>query len=242
MKERLQKIIASSGVSSRRAAEKMIVEGRVAVNNAVVRQLGAKADAEADEIRVDGKLIFPETTKVYLMLNKPQGYVATLHDPQGRPVIADLLTGVSERVFPVGRLDYDSEGLLLMTNDGDFSLKIQHPRFMVPKTYMVKIEGKLTASEMKAFSEGVSLTDGIFKPGIFRIVKVNRKSCWITLTIAEGRNRFVRRAFESVGHPVVRLIRTAISDIGLGSLKAGTYRHLTGKEVQHLLSISKKRG
>jgi 23S rRNA pseudouridine2605 synthase len=239
MKERIQKIIAGAGISSRRAAEKMIVDGRISVNNAIVRQLGAKADIEEDEIRVDGKLILPETSKVYLMLNKPKGYMTTLHDPQGRPVVKDLLTGVSERVFPVGRLDYDSEGLLLMTNDGDFSLRIQHPRFRIPKTYRVKIEGNLASSAIKALSEGIKLNDGKFKPDSFHIDKKNPKSCWLTMTIAEGRNREIRRGFESLGHSVARIIRTTISDVGLGDLKEGTYRHLTRKEIQNLLSCSK---
>jgi 23S rRNA pseudouridine2605 synthase len=239
MKERLQKIIAGSGISSRRTAEKMITEGRVTVNNAVVRQLGAKADIGVDEIRADGKLILPETSKVYLMLNKPKGYVTTLRDPQGRPIVADLLSGVSERIFPVGRLDYDSEGLLLMTNDGDFSLKIQHPRFMIPKTYMVKIEGNLTSSDLKMLQKGIKLKDGNFKPESFHILKTNRKSFWLDLTIAEGRNRLIRRVFESLDHSVIRLIRTAIADINLGGMKVGSFRHLTRKEVQHLLSFVK---
>lgn len=240
MKERLQKIISGAGISSRRAAEKMIVEGRVTVNKVIMTQLGVKADIEKDEIRVNGTLICPETSKVYLMLNKPKGYVTTLHDPQGRPVVTDLLTGVSERLFPVGRLDYDTEGLLLMTNDGDFSLKIQHPRFKIPKTYMVKIEGALASSEIRALSKGVKLMEGVFKPEGFHILKTNPKSCWLTLIMAEGRKRIIRRGFQSLGHPVVRLIRTAISDVGLGSLKPGTFRYLTGKEVQRLLSYVKK--
>jgi len=239
MKERLQKIIAASGISSRRNAEKMITEGRVTVNNSVVRQLGAKADTEVDEIRVDGKLILPEETKVYLLLNKPKGYVTTLRDPQGRPVVADLFSGVSERIFPVGRLDYDSEGFLLMTNDGDFSLKIQHPRFMIPKTYLVKIEGNLTDSDIKMLQDGIKLKDGKFKPDSFHILKANRKSCWLSLTIVEGRKRVIRRVFETLGHAVVRLIRTAIDGIDLGKVKVGTFRHLTRKEVQTLLSFAK---
>ena len=238
MKERLQKIIAGAGISSRRAAEKMITEGRITVNNAVIRQLGAKSDIEEDEIRLDGKLIFSETSKVYLILHKPKGYMTTLHDPQGRPVVSDLLIDVAERVFPVGRLDYDSEGLLLLTNDGNFSQRIQHPRFRIPKVYSVKIEGNLTNREMKSISKGVMLDDGMFKPEYCSVLKTNRKSSWITVTITEGRNRVIRRVLESLGHSVVRLIRTAIADISLGSMKAGTFRHLTRKEVQHLLSLS----
>jgi 23S rRNA pseudouridine2605 synthase len=237
MQERLQKIIAAAGVSSRRVAEQMILEGRVTVNDGIIRQLGAKADIDADEIRVDGKLILPEMSKVYLMLHKPRGYVTTLHDPEGRAVVTDLLSGISERIFPVGRLDYNSEGLLLLTNDGDFSQRVQHPRFKIPKTYMVKIDGNLTKSEVRALSEGIRLPDGNFKPESLQIERINRKSSWLGLTIAEGRNRLIRRGLESLGHPVVRLIRTAIADIRLDNMKTGTFRHLTKKEVKHLLSF-----
>ncbi len=237
MQERLQKIIAAAGVSSRRVAEQMILEGRVTVNDGIIRQLGAKADINADEIRVDGKLILPEMSKVYLMLHKPRGYVTTLHDPEGRAVVTDLLSGISERIFPVGRLDYNSEGLLLLTNDGDFSQRVQHPRFKIPKTYMVKIDGNLTKNEVRALSEGIRLPDGNFKPESLQIERINRKSSWLVLTIAEGRNRLIRRGLESLGHPVVRLIRTAIADISLGNMKTGTFRHLTKKEVKHLLSF-----
>ncbi|MGO9139799.1 MAG: pseudouridine synthase [Syntrophales bacterium] len=237
MKERLQKIIAASGISSRRAAEKMIVEGRVTVNDAVVRQLGAKADIGADEIRVDGNLILPEESKVYLLLHKPRGYVTTLHDPERRAVVTDLLSGISERIFPVGRLDYDSEGLLLLTNDGHFSQRVQHPRFKIPKTYMVKIDGNLKKNEVRALSDGIRLPDGNFKPGMLQIKRTSRKTSWLILTIAEGRNRLIRRGLESLGHPVIRLIRTAIAGITLGNVKAGMFRHLTKKEVEHLLSF-----
>jgi 23S rRNA pseudouridine2605 synthase len=237
MKERLQKILAASGISSRRAAEKIIVQGRVTVNGAVVSQLGAKANPDADKIRVDGKLILPEASKVYLMLHKPRGYVTTLNDPERRAVVTDLLPGISERISPVGRLDYDSEGLLLLTNDGNFSQRVQHPRSKIPKTYMAKIDGNLTKNEIRALSEGIKLSDGNFKPENLQILRTNRKSSWLALTIAEGRNRLIRRGMESLGHPVVRLIRTAIADISLGNMKAGTFRHLTKREVQHLLSF-----
>jgi 23S rRNA pseudouridine2605 synthase len=237
MKERLQKIIAAAGISSRRVAEKMIVDGRVTVNDAVVRQLGAKADVGADEIRVDGKLILPEEAKIYLLLHKPRGYMTTLHDPERRAVVTDLLSGIPERIFPVGRLDYDSEGLLFLTNDGDFSQRVQHPRFKIPKTYIVKIDGSLTKNEFRALSDGIKLPDGNFKPENLQIKRTNRKSSWLALTIAEGRNRLIRRGLESLGHPVIRLIRTAIADISLGNMKAGTFRHLTKKEVEHLLSF-----
>jgi 23S rRNA pseudouridine2605 synthase len=239
MRERLQKIIASAGIASRRHAEKMIVDGRVTVNHVLVKQLGAQADIEKDEIRVDDKLIFPEVSKIYLMLNKPRGYVTTLHDPQKRPIVTDLLSGISDRVFPVGRLDYDSEGLLLMTNDGDFTQRLQHPRFRIPKKYEVKIDGNLKDQDLQSLIKGIRLDDGIFQPDHAQIIKKSPKSTWLSLTISEGRNRLIRRGFEALGRSVVRLVRVAVSDIHLGNLKTGTYRHLTKEEVKKLLSFSK---
>ncbi len=239
MKERLQKIIASAGITSRRNAEKMILEGRVSVNHVVVRELGVKADSEKDEIRVDDKLIFHEVSKIYLMLNKPRGYVTTLHDPQKRPIVTDLLPGISERVFPVGRLDYDSEGLLLLTNDGDFAQKLQHPRFNIPKTYEVKIEGILKDRDLQSLIKGTRLEDGNFKPDHVQLLKRGPKNTWLALTISEGRNRLIRRGFEAFNHSVIRLVRTAVSDLQLGKLKPGAYRHLAKEEIKKLLSFSK---
>ncbi len=238
MEERLQKIIAGAGVVSRRAAEKLISEGRVSVNRRVVRRLGVKADAQKDEIRVDGKLISTEVSKKYLMLNKPGGYITSLKDPQGRPVVTDLIHDMSERVFPVGRLDYDSEGLLLMTNDGSFAQRLQHPKFAIPKTYMAKVKGNITRGKVRVIKNGIELDDGKFVPSDIVLEKINRKSCWIKLTIFEGRNRIIRRVFESIGHPVVRLKRIAISDIHLDDLEVGEYRYLRKREVERLLSLS----
>jgi len=235
MEERLQKILSMAGVASRRTAEKMIAAGRVSVNRGVVTELGTKADPQRDEIRVDGRLISCETEKVYLLLHKPRGYVTTLSDPQGRPIVTDLLGGVAERVFPVGRLDYDSEGLLILTNDGDFSQRIKHPRYRIPKTYRVKIEGHLHREELQALEKGVDLTDGRFTATDLRIEKTNRGSTWIVLTTTDGRNRVIRRAFETLGHDVVRLVRVAVADLNLGSVGEGSWRMLTSREVERLL-------
>ncbi len=237
MEERLQKIIARAGIASRRAAEKMIADGRVSVNGVVVSQLGARADADRDEIRLDAKLISSDRTKVYFALNKPRGYVTTMKDPQGRRIVTELLPDIAERVFPVGRLDYDSEGLLLLTNDGDFAQRLLHPRFMIPKTYRVKIEGRLTSGEIRLLTgAGVDLEDGRFKVRDLRVERTNGvSSSWIVLTVGEGRNRVIRRAFEHLGHPVVRLVRVAIADLKLGALKPGTYRNLAKKEVERFL-------
>jgi 23S rRNA pseudouridine2605 synthase len=240
MKERLQKIIAKAGIASRRAAEKMIQEGRVSVNRVSVRELGTKADINTDEIRVDGKLIFYEAneSKIYLILHKPSGYITSVKDPQGRHIVMDLLPEGMNGVFPVGRLDYDSEGLLLMTNDGDFAHKIQHPKFSIPKTYRIKIMGKIADKEFRALEKGIVLSDGMFKPQTVQIEKVEKKSCWVMLTINEGRNRVIRRAFETLGYTVARLIRIAVSDIQLAGLKRGDYRYLTKKEVKKILDGS----
>jgi len=239
LKERLQKILSRAGVASRRAAEQWMLAGRVRVNGVVVKELGSKADAQSDEIRIDGRLISSEVEKIYLMLHKPQGFVTTLRDPEGRPTVADLVVGVAERVYPVGRLDYDSEGLLLLTNDGDFSQKVQHPRHQVPKTYRVKVRGTLAGTELRSLEQGVSLDGELFRPAKMREEKENRGSTWLLLTIAEGRNRIIRRAFEALGHPVARLIRLKIGEVALGSLPSGEYRHLTAREVESLRSAAR---
>jgi 23S rRNA pseudouridine2605 synthase len=235
VEERLQKILSNAGLASRRAAEKMVSDGRISVNGVVVRQPGTKADIDRDEIRVDGKLISCEIDKVYIVLNKPTGYVTTLSDPQGRPIVTDLLKGVAERVFPIGRLDYDSEGLLLLTNDGDFAQRLQHPRYKVPKTYRVKIEGRLNRIELQALERGIDLPDGRFAPSEIVTEKVNPKSTWLRLTIHDGKNRVIRRAFDSIGHSVTRLVRVSFGDITLDSIGEGQWRPLTHGEVGQLM-------
>ena len=235
MPDRLQKIIAHAGIASRRMAEKMISEGRISVNGKIVTELGTKVDIRKNEIRVDGKLISTEVSRVYLMLNKPKGYLTTLKDTRERPIIADLLEGVPERVFPVGRLDYDSEGLLIMTNDGDFAYRVQHPKFEITKTYLVKIKGRIPKEEISMIKNGAKLDDGEFKPTHVTVGKINPKSSWLELIIHEGRNRIIRRYFDSLGHPVTRLIRVAIGDIHLGDIRQGDFRYLQKKEVERLL-------
>jgi 23S rRNA pseudouridine2605 synthase len=242
MEERLQKILARSGLASRRKAEEMIREGRVSVNSETVRELGLKADVERDEIRVDGKLVCAEETKTYVMLNKPRGYVTTLSDPQKRPLVISLIPELGLRLFPVGRLDYDSEGLLLMTNDGNFAQHVQHPRYRISKTYRVKISGRLNPGEFRRLQQGLDLEDGRFIPDEVSLEEINPKSSWLILKISEGRNRVIRRAFEQLGHPVLRLIRTAVADLQLGNLGEGNYRFLKGWEIRQLLSPRKRSG
>ncbi|PKN16434.1 MAG: pseudouridine synthase, partial [Deltaproteobacteria bacterium HGW-Deltaproteobacteria-6] len=213
MKERLQKIIAAAGIDSRRHAEILITSGRVSVNGEIVTELGVKADPRKDVIRVDGNTISLETTRCYIALHKPAEYVTTMSDPQKRPTVADLVKDVPERVYPIGRLDYDSSGLLLLTNDGDFAQKIQHPRFQVPKNYRVKISGRLNKEELKQIINGVKLPDTVFKPENLNIEKINDKSTWLSLTLREGKNRIIRRGFEAAGRQVTRLVRESIGKI-----------------------------
>jgi 23S rRNA pseudouridine2605 synthase len=241
MEERLQKILSRAGISSRRAAEKMIAEGRISVNGTVVVEPGTKADPEKNEIRLDGRLISLETERIYLMLHKPKGYMTTLSDPQGRPIVTDLLNGVETRVYPVGRLDYDSEGLLILTNDGEFAQRLQHPRYGIPKIYRVKVEGHLLKEELKTLESGIDLPDGRFAPADVQLEKTNPGSTWLIMTISDGRNRVIRRAFEFLGHPVARLIRVAVADITLASLREGAWRLLTPREVDRLLALAGSR-
>ena len=187
---------------------------------------------------MDGRLISCETEKIYILLHKPRGYVTTLSDPQGRPIVTDLLGGVTERVFPVGRLDYDSEGLLILTNDGDFSQHLQHPRYRIPKTYRVKVEGQFLREKLQTLERGLDLPDGRFAATDVRVEKTNPGSTWVILTITDGRNRVVRRAFESLGHSVVRLIRVAVADLNLGSVGEGAWRMLTLHEVERLMCLA----
>ncbi|MBN1829291.1 MAG: rRNA pseudouridine synthase [Deltaproteobacteria bacterium] len=236
MNERLQKIIARAGVASRRKAEEMIREGRVAVNGQTVALLGSKADPDVDEIRVDGCRITVESELVYLLLYKPAGYVTTSNDPQGRPIVTDLIRAVPERLYPVGRLDYDSEGLLILTNDGQFAHKIQHPRHGILKSYLVKVRGVLNDADIAAIGEGRHLEDGFFRPREVRLERRNPKSTWLTVSLTEGRNRIIRRYFDTFGHPAARLIRTSIGHIEVGSLKEGEYRMLRKREVEALMA------
>ena len=234
MNERLQKIIASAGVASRRAAEKLIQEGHVSVNGQVVTEMGVKADPINDVIRVRGVRITVDTAKMYLLLHKPPGYLTAMSDDRGRKTVADLVSGFAERLLPVGRLDYSSEGLLVMTNDGDFSYRLQHPRFGIAKTYRIKIQGPVNAAALSTIRNGTSLEDGFFKPLKATVEKTNPGSTWISLTIEGGRNRILRRYLEALGFSVARLVRTAIGDVELGDLKPGDFRFMSDHEIKRL--------
>jgi len=234
MLERIQKIISMAGIASRRKAEELMRAGAVTVNGRVVRELGSKADPEQDHIKVSGKLINPKQAKVYLMLNKPREVVTTLSDPMGRMTVKELLRGVRARVYPVGRLDYDSEGLLLLTNDGDMVQRLLHPSFEVPKTYEVKVKGILTDQEILEISRGVVLSDGRTLPCRIRKIKKTEKNSWLEMTIHEGRNRQIRRMLEKIDHPVLKLKRIRMATLELGALPIGGYRYLTAGEIRSL--------
>jgi len=240
MEERLQKIISAAGVASRRAAEQLIVEGRVRVNGKVVTELGAKADANDDHIKVDGKLINPKQPRTYIMLNKPAGYVTTMSDPEGRPTVQDLLKGVKTRVYPVGRLDYNTEGLLLMSNDGDFAHLITHPKHEFPKTYLAKVKGVLDERAIEMLEKGMFLQDGKTAPAKLKKIRKEEMNSWVEITIHEGRKRQVRRMFDHVGRSVIKLKRIRTGGLSLGDLPEGKFRHLTLDEVKMLREAAMK--
>jgi 23S rRNA pseudouridine2605 synthase len=234
--ERLNKIIAGSGIASRRRADELIRSGRVVVNGRIITEAGSKAAWGLDTIIVDGRRIPDPPKKLYLLLNKPFGYVCTLHDPQGRPVVRNLLGDLKERVYPVGRLDFDSQGLLILTNDGELAYRLMHPRFGVPRTYKVLIEGGMELQSVKKLQEGVMLDDGPTNPARVRILKRYQGRSLLRITVSEGRSREIRRMLEAVGHRTIQLMRTGYGSLSLGALKVGTYRHLAHKEVQSLRS------
>jgi 23S rRNA pseudouridine2605 synthase len=234
MQERLQKIIAAAGITSRRAAEELIAEGRVRLNGKVVTELGTKADASKDHIKVDGKLINPKQPPTYIMLNKPVGFVTTMSDPEGRPTVQDLLKGVKVRVYPVGRLDYNTEGLLLLTNDGDFAHLITHPKHEFPKTYLAKVKGVVDDNFLSELERGIYLDDGKTAPAKIKKVRKEAANSWLEITIHEGRKRQVRRMFDRVGHSVIKLKRIRTGNLSLGDLPEGAYRFLTPIEVKGL--------
>ncbi|MDT5038156.1 MAG: rRNA synthase [Micromonosporaceae bacterium] len=231
--ERLQKVLAAAGIGSRRACEELIAAGRVTVSGRRAT-LGDKVDAETAEIHVDGERVITSTTLVYIAMNKPRGVVATMADERGRDAIGDYLGQVVQRVFHVGRLDAESEGLLLLTNDGGLAHRLMHPSFGVPKTYLAEVGGPVPRSVGRQLLSGVELEDGPARVDAFKLVDAVQRMALIEIVIHEGRKHIVRRMFAEVGHPVNRLIRTAIGPVRLGDLKPGRTRRLTRAEVAAL--------
>lgn len=243
MEQRLQKILSQAGVASRRAAEALIAEGRVAVNGATVLELGTKADPDADEIRVDGRRIGGVQARRYILLNKPAGFVSTRSDPQRRPTVLDLLRGVREYVYPVGRLDYDTEGLLLLTNDGDLAARLTHPRHGVDRTYRATVAGVPDDAALRRLRHGIPLDGVRTLPAEVGVAHASRdgRHATLQLTIREGRNRQVRRMCEAVGHPVRALARIGIGPMTTGRLPLGGWRDLTEAEVRTLQALANRR-
>jgi len=253
MEQRLQKILSQAGVASRRAAERLIAEGRVTLNGKTVHEMGTKADADSDDIRVDGRRLRAPERKRYILLNKPAGFVSTRSDPQRRRTVIDLLAGVREYVYPVGRLDYDTEGLLLLTNDGDLAARLTHPRHGVERSYEARVAGMPDAEALRQLREGIPLDGRRTLPAEAALLNARRESAGgpkgpqpraregvVQITIREGRNRQVRRMLEAVGHPVRELARTRIGPLTDRRLKAGTWRDLTREEVTTLQALANR--
>ena len=243
MMERLQKMIARAGIASRRHAEDLIVEGKVQVNGKVVTELGTKVDPARDHVKVDGKRIQVESQKIYLLLNKPKGYITSVQDPEGRPTVMDLIIDVKERIYPVGRLDYETEGLLLFTNDGDLARALMHPSTEVEKIYWAKVKGRLTEEEMKKVEKGgISLPEGKTAPCKIRFLRsTTAENEWVEIILHEGKKRQVRMMMEKIGHPVAKLKRVGYAFLKLGNMPLGAYRYLSPIEVGKLKNLTNKK-
>ena len=234
---RLQKYLANAGVASRRAAEKMIAEGRVSVNDEIIREMGVQIDEDYDVVKVDGEAVKNTEKKYYIMLNKPVGFVTTVSDDKGRPTVMDLVSDISARIYPVGRLDYDTEGLLLLTNDGDLTFKITHPKHDIAKTYVAEVTGNITMDTILQLRRGV-MVDGVkTSPAEVEVVGATQYGTKVEITIHEGRNRQVRKMFEALGCIVKKLKRTKEAGLTLGHLPSGTWRKLSESEVNMLKKI-----
>ncbi|HWR08969.1 pseudouridine synthase [Sporomusa sp.] len=242
MLERLQKVIAQAGIASRRDAEELITAGRVTVNSKVVTELGTKIEPRKDRVAVDGKPLKAEKY-VYILLNKPKGVVTTLEDPRGRKTVADIVAKIPERIYPVGRLDYNTEGLLIMTNDGDVTHALTHPSHEIAKTYLAKVEGFPPEEKLDKLRVGIKLEDGVTAPAKINIVDIDREKQLTTLEIViyEGKNRQIRRMCETIGYPVKNLKRIQYAFLTLEGLHRGQYRQLLASEVEELKRLGKKK-
>jgi pseudouridine synthase len=239
MIERLQKYLAQAGVASRRQAEQMMQEGRVRVNGQVVSELGVKIDSDRDFVKVDGKTVRPERL-AYILMNKPKNTICTLDDPGRRVRVVDLVRGVKARLFPVGRLDWDTTGALLLTNDGELANLLIHPRHSVPRTYVAKIKGIPTPERLAKLKKGVYLDGRRTLPAYAKLLSVKEKNSLIQLTLREGRNRQVKRMCQAIGHPCLRLTRVAFGSLTVNDLAPGAWRHLTAEEVAYLKAAAVK--
>ena len=236
MSERLQKILAKAGIASRRRAEEMIKDGRVRVDGRVVTEMGTRVDPDSQVIECNGTVVSAPEKKVYVLLYKPAGYLSTVHDPQGRPVVMDLLKDIRERVYPVGRLDLDTEGALLLTNDGEMAQKILHPSHEVNKTYVAKVKGRPGPKKLDALIRGIILEGRRTWPADIEVLQTEAQATTIKIVIHEGRKRQVRKMFEAIGHPVLQLKRIAYGRLDLGRLAPGKYRILTPRDIKMIFN------
>lgn len=234
MRIRLNKFLAQAGVASRREVDKMIVEGKIKVNGRVVRTLGTRIDDEKDRVEFGDKRVVKEEKMLYLMLNKPSGYLVTLKDPFQRPTVKELLPSMKERIYPVGRLDYDSEGLLLLTNDGELAHRLAHPRYKVPKNYVVEVKGMPDSSNISRLEKGITIDGKKTAPAKVARLSGSSKKTLLRIEIHEGRKREVKRMFEAIGHRVLHLQRVGFGGMRLGKLQSGKWRFLTQREVNRL--------
>jgi len=233
MEVRLQKFLADAGIASRRKAEELILQGKVKVNGKTVSELGVKVNTDRDKIEFNGEIIKPVKKKVYILLNKPEGYISAAKDQFDNPSVLHLID-IKERIFPVGRLDKDTTGALLLTNDGDFSYRLTHPKHEINKVYIAEVEGRPTDEEMRTFMKGVYIDGKKTHPAKIRILKETKKNSIVEIIIHEGRNRQVRKMCEEIGHKVISLQRYAIGGINIEGLKDGKWRYLTDKEIKRI--------
>lgn len=238
--ERLQKVLAAAGVASRRVCEQLIVAGRVEVNGSVVTELGTRVDPERDRVSVDGSAVQLDASKRYVMLNKPTGVVSSMRDEQGRPDLRRFTAGYEERLFNVGRLDAETSGLLVLTNDGELAHVLAHPSFGVSKTYVAKVRGLVTPQTVARLTKGIELDDGPIAADRARLISRGDGSSLVELTLHSGRNRIVRRMLDAVGHPVLELVRRSFGPLSLGSLRLGETRELTRSELGALLTLARR--
>jgi len=237
MEIRLQKYLAEAGIASRRKSEELILEGRIGVNGKIVNELGFKIDEKKDTVTFDGAVVKPAVNKIYIMLHKPEGYVTTMQDQFDRAAVTDLVKGLKERVFPVGRLDYDTSGLLIMTNDGDLTYRLTHPKYSVEKSYLAKLFGTPNEKCIRIFNRGIMLDGKKTRPAKLEILKTEGRFSFAKITIAEGRNRQIRKMCDEIRHPVASLKRISIGKLELGDLPKGKYRILTDEEIKYLKSL-----
>lgn len=236
---RLAKYIADAGISSRRKAEQYISDGRVEVNNVIVTELAYKVNLKEDIVKLDGQEVIINN-KIYILLNKPAGYISSVTDPQGRPTVTELVNNITTRVYPVGRLDFDTEGLIILTNDGEFTNLMTHPKYEIEKTYRAWVKGLVQESDINKLAKGILLEDGFTAPAVVDIIKQEGDKTLLSIKIHEGRKRQVKRMCAAINHPVINLKRVQFGFLELRGLRVGKYRFLTPQEVKALIKLAKK--